>query len=76
MSQQVVISGVGVWHPEEKITNEELVSSYNAYVDAHNAENKDKIKAGDAVELPYSSAEFIEKASGIKSRYIYKRKVR
>ena len=73
MSQQVVISGVGVWHPEEKITNEELVSSYNAYVDAHNAENKDKIKAGDAVELPYSSAEFIEKASGIKSRYIYKK---
>jgi 3-oxoacyl-[acyl-carrier-protein] synthase III len=38
MSQQVVISGVGVWHPEESITNEELVSSYNAYVDAFNEE--------------------------------------
>ena len=39
MSQQVVISGVGVWHPKDSITNEELVDSYNAYVDAFNEEN-------------------------------------
>lgn len=73
MSQQIVISGVGVWHPEESITNEELVESYNAYVDAFNEENHSQIEAGDVAPKPYSSAEFIEKASGIKSRYIYKK---
>ena len=73
MSQQVVISGVGVWHPKDSITNEELVDSYNAYVDAFNEENKAKIESGDVAAMPYSSAEFIEKASGIKSRYIYQK---
>jgi len=73
MSQQVVISGVGVWHPKDSITNEELVNSYNAYVDAFNEENKTQIEAGEVSAMPYSSAEFIEKASGIKSRYIYQK---
>ncbi|WP_334049681.1 beta-ketoacyl-ACP synthase III [Alteromonas gracilis] len=73
MSQQVVISGVGVWHPKDSITNEELVSSYNAYCDAFNEENKTQIEAGDVNAMPYSSADFIEKASGIKSRYIYQK---
>ena len=73
MSQQVVISGVGVWHPKDSITNEELVDSYNAYVDAFNEENKAQIESGDVASMPYSSAEFIEKASGIKSRYIYQK---
>ena len=73
MSQQVVISGVGVWHPKDSITNEELVDSYNAYVDAFNEENKALIESGDVAVMPYSSAEFIEKASGIKSRYIYQK---
>ncbi|GMM67786.1 beta-ketoacyl-ACP synthase III [Alteromonas sp. MTD1] len=73
MSHQVVISGVGVWHPQESITNEELVNSYNAYVDAFNNENQSKIEAGEMSAMPYSSAEFVEKASGIKSRYIYKK---
>ncbi|CAI4159424.1 Beta-ketodecanoyl-(acyl-carrier-protein) synthase [Alteromonas macleodii] len=73
MSQQVVISGVGVWHPKDSISNEELVDSYNAYVDAFNDENKAQIESGDVAAMPYSSAEFIEKASGIKSRYIYQK---
>ncbi len=73
MSQQVVISGVGVWHPKDSITNEELVSSYNAYCDAFNEKNKTQIEAGDVNAMPYSSADFIEKASGIKSRYIYQK---
>ena len=73
MSQQVVISGVGVWHPEESITNEELVASYNSYVDSFNDKNKEEIEKGEVEAMPYSSAEFIEKASGIKSRYIYKK---
>ena len=73
MSQQVVISGVGVWHPKDSVTNEELVDSYNAYVDAFNEDNKAQIEAGEIAAMPYSSAEFIEKASGIKSRYIYQK---
>lgn len=73
MAQQIVISGVGVWHPEESITNEELVNSYNAYADNYNNENADKIEAGVLTAMPHSSAEFIEKASGIKSRYIYQK---
>lgn len=73
MAQQIVISGVGVWHPEESITNEELVSSYNSYADSYNSENAAKIEAGELTAKPYSSAEFIEKASGIKRRYIYQK---
>jgi beta-ketodecanoyl-[acyl-carrier-protein] synthase len=73
MAQQIVISGVGVWHPEDSITNEELVNSYNAYADNYNNKNAEKIEAGELTAMPYSSAEFIEKASGIKSRYIYQK---
>lgn len=73
MSQQVVISGVGVWHPQESISNEELVSSYNAYADSYNKEKEAQIASGEVEAMPYSSAEFIEKASGIKSRYIYQK---
>ena len=73
MSQQIVVSGVGVWHPESSITNQELVDSYNAYVDSYNEEHKAEIEAQQVTAKPYSSAEFIEKASGIKSRYIYQK---
>jgi|TARA_R110002126_G_scaffold107377_3_gene242672 beta-ketodecanoyl-[acyl-carrier-protein] synthase len=73
MSQQIVVSGVGVWHPESSITNQELVDSYNAYVDSYNEEHKAEIEAQLVTAKPYSSAEFIEKASGIKSRYIYQK---
>lgn len=71
MAQQIVVSGVGVWNPEFTITNEELVASYNAYADAFNEEHQAEIEAGNVVAKPHSSAEFIEKASGIKQRYIY-----
>ena len=66
----IVISGTGLYTPSESITNEELVESFNAYVDAYNAENAEAIAAGDVLPLQHSSAEFIEKASGIKSRYV------
>jgi len=36
-----------------------------------NADNADAIASGDILEKPLSSSEFIEKASGIKSRYVY-----
>ncbi len=68
--QQVVISGTGLWTPEESITNEELVASFNRYVEQFNAANAEAIEAGELEPLQPSSAEFIEKASGIKQRYV------
>ncbi len=67
----VVISGAGLWTPEHRISNEELVASYNGWAEHYNASHADEIAAGTLSEQPLSSAEFIEKASGIKSRYAY-----
>ena len=36
-----VISATGLFTPPESITNEELVASFNAFVDRHNAANPD-----------------------------------
>ncbi len=65
-----VISATGLFTPADSITNEELVASFNAFVDRHNAANADAIAAGEAEALTYSSVEFIEKASGIKARHV------
>ena len=65
-----VISATGLWTPEQSISNEELVSAFNAYVDKWNAENADDIAKGHKGALEYSNAAFIEKASGIKSRFV------
>jgi beta-ketodecanoyl-[acyl-carrier-protein] synthase len=59
-----VISATGLFTPNDVISNDELVASFNAYVDLYNAENPD------AEPLTHSSVEFIEKASGIKSRHV------
>ncbi|MEZ5573320.1 MAG: beta-ketoacyl-ACP synthase III [Halioglobus sp.] len=66
----IVISGTGLYTPSESISNEELVNSFNAYVEIFNSENAAAIAAGEVVALQPSSAEFVEKASGIKSRYV------
>lgn len=73
MTQQVVMSGSGLWTPKHSITNEELINSYNDYSDKFNAQNAAKIATGEIEAKPHSSAEFVEKASGIKSRYIYEK---
>lgn len=67
----VVISGSGLWKPDEVVTNEELVDSYNAFATRYNENNAAAIADGTMAEKPLSSAEFIEKASGIKQRYTY-----
>ena len=67
---KVQISGTGLYTPKEILTNDELVESYNSFVDEFNLENKDKIDKGEIDELQKSNAEFIEKASGVKSRYV------
>jgi len=66
----IVISGTGLYTPAESISNEELVASFNAYVEIYNDEHADAIAAGEIPALQASSAEFVEKASGIKSRYV------
>ena len=65
-----VISATGLFTPEESISNEELVESFNAFVDRHNAAHADAIAAGEVEALTHSSVEFIEKASGIKARHV------
>ncbi|MCC5994867.1 MAG: beta-ketoacyl-ACP synthase III [Oceanicaulis sp.] len=65
-----VIRSTGLWTPAESISNEELVASFNAYVEAYNAAHAGEIARGELEALSPSSAEFVEKASGIKSRYV------
>jgi len=66
----IVISGTGLWTPPDAISNEELVAALNAHADKFNRDNAAAIESGEVTAKPYSSAEFIEKASGIKSRYV------
>jgi len=66
----VVISGTGLYTPQESISNAELVATFNQYVDLYNEDNKAAIEAGELEPLAYSSEEFIFKASGIESRYV------
>jgi beta-ketodecanoyl-[acyl-carrier-protein] synthase len=67
---RAVISGTGLYTAPHVISNEELVASYNAYVAQFNADNAARIAAGEVAKLDESSVEFIEKASGIKRRYV------
>ena len=66
----IVISGTGVYTPTHVISNEELVTSFNSYVDQFNHDNRDGIASGSITPMDYSSCNFIEKASGIKQRYV------
>ncbi len=66
----VVITGTGLFTPAESISNAELVASFNEYVRRFNDRHAEAITAGRVEALSGSSVEFIEKASGIKSRYV------
>ncbi len=66
----VRVVSTGLFTPPHSISNEELVTAFNAYVDLFNTKNAAYIEAGLREPLQKSSAEFIEKASGIKSRYV------
>jgi len=66
----VVISGTGLYTPANSISNDELVESFNAYVQLFNADNAAAIARGEVEALSESSSGFIEKASGIKSRFV------
>ena len=68
--KQVVVTGTGLFTPENSISNDELVASYNTYVDMFNAKNASAIEKGELEAMTPSASDFIEKASGIKSRYV------
>lgn len=68
--KQVVISGTGLFTPPYSISNDELVAAFNAYAEQFNKDNAGAIAAGTVAAVEPSSSGFIEKASGIKSRYV------
>ncbi|MEK6805244.1 MAG: beta-ketoacyl-ACP synthase III [Pseudomonadota bacterium] len=67
--KKIAITGSGLFTPAESISNDELVASFNAYVEQHNATHAAEIASGQREALAPSSSEFIFKASGIQSRY-------
>jgi beta-ketodecanoyl-[acyl-carrier-protein] synthase len=67
---QAVITGTGLYQPPHVITNAELVEAFNAYAEAQNTKNAEAIARGEVAPMTMSSVEFIEKASGIKQRYV------
>ena len=70
--KDVVISGSGLYTPPNAISNDQLVESFNAWVQLEN--KRRTIEASVSNEEPEllqeSSSAFIEKASGIRSRYV------
>lgn len=65
----VCIGGIGVEIPRYSISNDELVASYNSWVDLENAE---RFARGEEL-LAHSSSEFIVRVSGICNRHVYER---
>ena len=65
-----VISATGLYTPPFSVSNEELVATFNTYVERFNSAHADEIAAGAVEALAPSSPEFITKASGIKSRFV------
>ncbi len=69
----IAITGTGLFTPPFTISNEELVASFNAFVDAENTKHADAIARGERKALERSSADFIASASGIHRRYVMDR---
>lgn len=67
---QAVIAGTGLYTPAHIITNQELVDSFNQYVENFNHLHQKEIESNEIEALQPSSVGFIEKASGIKQRYV------
>lgn len=65
-----VIAATGLYTPPHAISNDELVAAFNAWADRWNAAHASDIAAGAVEAKQPSSTAFIEKASGIKSRYV------
>ena len=61
--RRVVISGTGFHAPALRISNEELVAAFNAYVRRHNAEHAGEIEAG--TRQPPSQLVFFSERNGV-----------
>ena len=70
MLQKVLLTGSACHAPEDVISNDELVASYNLYVETFNKQHEQQIAAGEIEALRESSDAFIVKASGIKNRHV------
>ena len=68
--KQAVISGTGLFTPPHSISNEELVASLQRLRRTVQRRERRRHRAGERTALETSSVGFIEKASGIKSRYV------
>ena len=66
----VVITGTGLFTPPHSISNEELVESLTVAVTRWNEEHAAEIERGELQARAVPDAEFIEKASGIRSRFV------
>jgi beta-ketodecanoyl-[acyl-carrier-protein] synthase len=66
---RVMMSGIGAVIPEPSITNEQLVASFNAWVDA---ENPNRMLRGEE-PLQKSDEDFIVYASGVRKRHVIER---
>lgn len=71
ITTNMAITGQGVWTPGNVLSNAELCDAFNEFVIRENAKNADAIAAGTMAALRESTPEFIEKASGIKQRYVH-----
>jgi beta-ketodecanoyl-[acyl-carrier-protein] synthase len=69
-SNEVVITGTGLFTPPHAISNAELAASLSIAVNRWNEEHASEIEHGDVIARTLPDAEFIERASGIKSRYV------
>ena len=68
--KQAVLTGSGLWTPDEGITNAELVASLSQAVEAWNSENAAAIESGEVEERDLPSERFIVRASGVHHRYV------
>jgi beta-ketodecanoyl-[acyl-carrier-protein] synthase len=69
-TNEVVITGTGLYTPPHAISNAELVASLSIAVKAWNEANAADIEAGVLTARTLPDAEFIERASGIRSRFV------
>ncbi len=67
---ETVITGTGLFTPEDSISNAELVRSLTEATETWNAEHASQIEEGTLLARQPPVEEFIFKASGIKSRFV------
>ena len=60
MTISAVISGSGLYTPPDSISNQELVESFNTWVDRYNETHLEAIESGDVEAKTHSSVAFIE----------------